>query len=122
MPLLLIYAFSTGLFVDLFYDTIGIHAAAATVFMFIRPQIIRGLTPLGGYNEIEEISIKSMGIRWFITFTLLLAIFHHFIVFLLEAFGFGLFYWTLAKTFSSAIYSTIIIVSFQYIFFTSSKK
>src|SRR4028118_1471244 len=48
--MLLILGFSTGLLVDVFYDTIGIHAAACTLLAYIRPYVIMFTTPRGGYE------------------------------------------------------------------------
>ncbi|TAF74203.1 MAG: Rod shape-determining protein MreD [Bacteroidetes bacterium] len=118
IPLLLLISFLVGFFVDLFYDTPGIHTFASVAIMFLRPKIITLLTPLGGYDEIDEITISSMGVRWFITYTLILLVFHTLIVFLMEASGFSYFHWTLSKVFCTTIFTTFMICSFQYLLFT----
>lgn len=118
MPLMLLIAFVIGFFVDLFYDTIGIHTFACVAIMFLRPKIITILTPLGGYDKIDELTISSMGVRWFITYTTILVLLHTLCVFILEAGGFSYFYWTMVKVLCTTIFTTFMICSFQYLLFT----
>jgi len=122
MPLLMLIAFAIGISVDLFYDTLGIHAAACVAITFFRPGIIRLLTPLGGYDDAVEISIKAMGIRWYSIYVLVLVFVHLFILFFLEAGGFHLFYWTLAKVFCSLLFTCFIIIAFQYLLFSNAQR
>ena len=121
-PMLLLLSFFIGISVDLFYDTVGIHAAACVAVMYARYNIVSMLTPLGGYDSNQEVSIHDMGFRWFIVYLLILTFFHHFIVFMLEANTFSFFYWTLLKIFMSTIFTVFMITAFLYLFFTPSTK
>ncbi|TAG59874.1 MAG: hypothetical protein EAZ27_00160 [Cytophagales bacterium] len=118
VPILLLIGFFTGFFVDLFYDTIGIHIAATTLVIFIKPKFVSLLMPLGGYDDVNEISIQTMGIRRFATYCFFVILIHTFIVFFMEAYGFSIFHITLLKTFFSSIFTTLMVVIFQFIFFT----
>jgi hypothetical protein len=40
-----------GLCVDIFYNSLGIHAAASVFIMYIRPHVVRFITPRGGYES-----------------------------------------------------------------------
>ncbi len=60
-PLLFI-AFGLGFLVDAFYETIGMHTAAATLMAFVRPLWLRAISPTGGYVDTEEPSLNEMGL------------------------------------------------------------
>ncbi len=118
MPILLFVGFFTGFFVDLFYDTIGIHIAATLIIVYIKPRFVALLTPLGGYDEINDISIESMGMRRFITYCFIIIFIHSFVVFFMESAGFSFFYMTILKTFFTSILTCLFVVLIQYIIFT----
>ena len=46
---LLLIAFGTGLIVDVFSNTMGMHAAACLVMAYARPSLLRILAPRDGY-------------------------------------------------------------------------
>src|SRR5688572_9031372 len=48
--LLLILAFITGLVVDMFSNTMGMHAAACVFMAYIRPGLLRIMAPRDGYE------------------------------------------------------------------------
>ena len=50
LTLLLLIAFVTGIVVDTFYNTLGIHAAATVLMAYLRPLIIRIQLAPGGPN------------------------------------------------------------------------
>jgi hypothetical protein len=118
----LIVGFSMGLFIDMFYDTPGIHAAACVLISFIRPFWLD--TTLSGASSDTNIKLglKSLGLQWFLTFAMPLTFVHHFALFFIEAGGFGLFWLTIQKVFYSTLYSFICMMIFQYIFSSNSKN
>jgi hypothetical protein len=107
-------AFGAGMFVDIFYNTIGANAAAMVLIAFLRPTIIRFLTPQRGYDERQVLSINSMGLTWFITYIGILTFIHHLVLFSLEASDFGLFLPVLLKVICSTIFTTGVIVITQF--------
>jgi hypothetical protein len=122
MPLVLFISFTLGLFVDLFYDTPGIHSASCVAAMFLRPNMVDFLTPSGGYNKGTSLTIQAMGLRWFVVYVLVFCTVHHFFVFILEAFTFSYFWWTLLKIIFSTIFSSFMIVSFHFLLFNSPER
>jgi len=117
-PLLLMaMGFATGFVVDIFYDTLGIHAAACVLTAYIRTHWIRLLTPRGGYEQGVEISVRSMKLEWFSTYSFFLIFIHHFTMFFLEAGGIKWFLMTLSKVFFSSIFTFMIVIVFQYLFY-----
>jgi hypothetical protein len=115
--LLLFLGFFTGFLTDLFYDTLGIHAAAAVGLAFVRPVVIQLLTPRGGYDDNPQISLAGMGIAWFLPYTLLLVFVHHLLLFLIEASRWELFFQSLLKTLLSTVFTGIVIFLTQYLFY-----
>ncbi|MCU0469990.1 MAG: hypothetical protein MUF58_15450 [Arcicella sp.] len=111
---LILLGFLSGLTVDVFYNTIGANAAAMTLIAYLRPSIISLLTPQRGYDERQTLSLNSMGLTWFITYTATLTVIHHFVLFLLEASDWGLFLPVLAKVICSTIFTTVVIVIIQF--------
>lgn len=111
---LILLGFSAGILVDIFYNTIGANAAAMTLIAFLRPSVITLLTPQRGYDERQTLSLRSMGLGWFITYTVVLTVIHHFVLFLLEASDWGLFLPVLAKVICSTIFTTAVIVIIQF--------
>ncbi len=120
-PLLIIgIGFFVGLTVDVFYDSLGIHAASSVLIMFLRPYWVSLLTPQGGYDIDAQPNIKTLGFMWFLIYSLPLIFIHNFTLFFLESFGLRLFLFTLSKVISSAVFTFIILVLVQYLFM--SKK
>ncbi|MEK6477747.1 Rod shape-determining protein MreD [Catalinimonas sp. 4WD22] len=114
----MLLGFATGLVVDIFYNTFGIHAAACVFIMYIRRYWISALTPRGGYDIGMTPSPRAMGLRWFITYAIPLIFVHHATVFFVEIGGFSLFYYTLIKALASTAFTFILVTVIQYIIHT----
>jgi hypothetical protein len=118
--LLLILGFGTGLTVDLFLGSLGMHAAACVLIAYLRPFLISIITPKGAEFEVEP-NINLQGVTWFSIYCGLATLIHHICYFLIES-------WTFYNPFISIlriILSTIFSVMFMMIFlflFSSSKK
>jgi rod shape-determining protein MreD len=112
---LLLLAFVAGFLVDMFSDTLGIHAAATTLMAYCRPAVFRLLTPQRGYEERMEISLGSMELQWMTLYIGILAFVHHFCVFMLEASNWGLFFNVLGKTLASTLFTIFVLIVLQYI-------
>ncbi len=112
---LIIICFFTGLFVDAFYNTMGIHTAACTLLGYLRPYVLLLLTPQRGYDEKTDFTIKTMGFIWYISYISLNVIIHHFIIFFLELGSFSLFFTTLLKVICSFLFTICLLIIFQYL-------
>ena len=115
--LLMLISFGTGFTVDLFYDSIGVNAAASVFIGFLRPYWLNIITPRGGYEEIVIPNLKTIDFGWFLTYSIPLIFLHHSVLFYLEAGGFALFFFTLTKVFFSTILTFFILVLTQYLFY-----
>lgn len=110
---LLIIAFFTGLTVDLFTATAGLHTSATLVAAFFRPYILRVIAPREGYDQSDEPGIRTKGFRWFIIYVVLIVFIHHFTLFYIEVFRLKYFFHTLLKVILSSLFSILFIVIIQ---------
>jgi hypothetical protein len=116
-PLLLMLAgFLLGLTVDVFYDSLGLHAFACVFVMYTRNYWLSSITPQGGYDINDTPSISAHGMQWFLVYTIPLVFMHHAVLFYIEAGGFGMFWFTLWKVITSTIFTTVVTLIVQYLF------
>ncbi len=113
--LLLGLGFVTGFFVDNFYDTLGMHSMSCVLVAYLRPYLILFLSDK---TEIYDISIKENGVPKFFQYTATLVFLHHLCLFSLQQFNASLVLDILLKTFSSTIFTTLMIFIIQYLFFS----
>lgn len=114
--LLLISAFLLGLSVDIFSDTAGMHAAAATLAAFARPAIINLATQKQEVDTGTEPSVKEFGFRNFFTYSFLVTSIHHISLFYIEVLRFSEFFSTLYRAVLSVIFTMILILITNYLF------
>ncbi len=111
--------FATGISMDIFSNTLGVHASASVLLMYMRPTLFKLFTPHGGYPVGAKPTPTIMGFSWFSTYALILIFFHNTWLFIVEAGGFNLFLFTIQKIILSTFLTFSIIVIIQYLF---SKK
>ena len=117
IPNLLLYilAFITGLTIDAFYDTLGVHTAACVALAFVRILFISVSLNRESMDEPEP-SLGNMGVKWFTLYTILCILAHHVVVFFLEAFKLTEFGYTIGRTLLSAAFTLFIILITEFIF------
>jgi hypothetical protein len=113
--LLMVIGMGTGLIIDIFYNTLGIHTAACVLIAYMKPHIINILTPRGGYDAGAELSISSLGFQWVFTYAAILIFIHHLALFFLESWGFNDFFFTLLKALASSLFTLTVFILFQYL-------
>ncbi len=120
--LLLLVSFITGITMDFFTKTPGMHAAAAVFIGYLRPFIINFLMPQQGVEfNYREPSVQSLGMVPYIAYAALLTLIHHFILFTIQAFQFGDFLYLVVKTSISWLISLLLILSIELIFHRKQK-
>jgi hypothetical protein len=115
---LLFWGFSTGLTIDFFQHTPGMHAAASVTLAFLRPGVIRLVGRKDEPEPWQYPNVRDSGDMWFLAYTLILVFLHHLILFYLEVFRFSEFFVTLLKVFINSVLTTLIIMLIQYLFFS----
>ncbi len=120
--LLLLLAFVTGITLDIFYDTGGIHAAATVLLAYLRPYILLLLTPRDGYDQNDSVNLHVMGWRWFLVYSFILIFVHHLTFFFLELAGFKLIGFTMLKILVSALFTGTVMIIIQLLFFSRRRS
>ncbi len=115
-PVLLI-AFGLGFMVDVFYETIGMHTAAATMLAFVRSLWLRVISPTGGYVDTEEPSLNEMGLVWFLTYSFPLIFVYSLVFFAADQWGTSGFLGVLNKSLFSSIFTCLLAILVQLLFF-----
>lgn len=115
IPAMLI-GFATGVTIDVFSNTLGVHASASVLLMYLRPYLLNILTPHGGYPIGGSPRPNIMGFTWFSTYSIILIFIHHFCLFFVEAGGFHLFLFTIQKVVLSTLFTYSVVIIVQYLF------
>ena len=112
----LVMAFLLGITVDIFSNSLGIHAFAAVFAAYFRPIVIHLIS-----NREEDMSdypgLMQNGIRWFLSYITIMVVIHHTVLFYLEVFTFYNFWGTLFRVFLSSIFTIFAIILSQFIVF-----
>jgi len=111
--LLLILCFITGLTIDIFSGTAGMHASACLFIGFIRPSFLNLIAPREGYETTLRLTMQGMGGRTFLVYVAVTTVLHHLVLFLIEAFNFLNFFDILLHVFTCSILTIALIVLSQ---------
>jgi len=112
----IIIGFLLGLVIDMFYDTIGVHAFALTATAYARGLLLAYLEPRGGYQLSMSPTIFSMGLNWVVTFTSLALLIHTFLYFTAEVFTFVYIGKILLKTLITLVLSMLVVMGYHLLF------
>ncbi len=108
--LLLLISFLTGLVIDLFMGSPGMHASATLFAGFSRPYVLTIISPRDGYEPGSELSMQTYGLRWFLVYTGIIVIIHHTALFYLEVFRFSGFFRTALRVLLSSVFTISFIL------------
>lgn len=114
---LLVVGFLTGITLDFFMMTPGLHAAACVLIAYFRPFIINLLAPKDtmGYAY-REPSPRAMGWTPYLVYSFSLTLLHHGYMVLLEWLSFGSFLQFLIKVVATTGISMLLIVTTELLF------
>jgi hypothetical protein len=119
---LMVLALATGLALDYFTKTPGLHAAPCVLIAYLRPFLINLLiTQEGVEANYEEPSIKSLGFGAYFMYVAVLTFMHHAFLFLLEALQFAGLWYFLGKTLLSVAISMFLILITELLFVRKQK-
>lgn len=107
----------TGLTIDIFYDSLGIHAAACVFFCAFRIFFHNITLDRNLFKSYITPSLTNMGFKWFASYTFLGVFFHHLMLLLLEVFSFKNFDITLLSVLLSTIFSFLLILLISVFFY-----
>ncbi len=108
---LMLIGFASGLLLDSFTNTAGIHASVCTTMCFIRPFLLYIIKPPSGYEQGNtDLTLTARGIEWFVRYSVVFIVIHHLLYFILEIGSFKYIQYTLLKIFFSALLSIVLIL------------
>jgi rod shape-determining protein MreD len=110
--LTLILAFAMGILIDVFSNTLGMHAAAAVLIAYARSFIIKLFTSIDEGNNPTP-SFHTFGVGSYIKYIFVMVFLHHATLFYLEAFSFSHFWLILFKTLLSSTITILIILGLK---------
>jgi rod shape-determining protein MreD len=117
----LILSFITGLTMDIFSDTLGMHTTACLWMGFLRPAIIRLISPREGFEFYFKPTLGYLGLPKYLLYSSILVFVHHFVLFTIEYLSFAEVLPMLLKIFASSIFTLILIFISQQ-FFSKGKS
>jgi len=112
--LLLILSFFTGLIMDFFSGSPGMHTSATVLAGFSRPYVLRVTSPRDGYEPGSDPSMLIYGFKWFFLYSLIVVLIHHTALFYLEVFRLTDFFRTLLRVILSTLFSLTFILLIEY--------
>lgn len=112
-PFLRIFlGFAIGLIIDVFSNTPGMHASAATLLMFSRDWWF--VSVMGEPDDSRLLSIYTIGIKGLIFYLLPLIFIYMLMVFFIEHGSMTGFLMVFARSFNSSVFTLAIIVTINY--------
>jgi rod shape-determining protein MreD len=106
---------STGLVMDLFSSTPGMHMSACVVMTYGRIHLLRLLAPREGYEFGMRPTIPSMGLAWFVTYAGVLILLHHLWLFNVELLRLDRSLGTLLRAILSATFTLVLALLAQFL-------
>ena len=120
---LLFLAFFLGVVIDVFEDSLAIHAAATSMLAFARPYMLKLLTGKQPDAAGDVPSFRTLGTMTLIVYALSLILLHHMVLFFLEVFHFRDFSETIVRVaFSGGLTLLFVIIGFALFNRPSAKR
>lgn len=113
----MLFGFSSGLLVDMFQDSAGMHAGAALLMSYARSFVLKLFSPREGYDVSASPTLHYLGTSWYISYSGILIFIHHIFYFFVEAFSFREIGQTLIRIGASSLFSIILVIVFQMFIF-----
>lgn len=112
---LMLIGFLMGFFIDIFYDSLGLHASTLVAVGYLRNYWLGAITPQGGYDAGVAPTLAANGTQWFLIYTVPMLLLHHFVLFFVEAGGFSGFGFTLLKAVMSMLFTLTALILLQFL-------
>ena len=113
LPSLLLVSFAVGLLVDMFYNSMGIHAFASVLMVYSKSLLLQLMLPTSGYKAAIRPTLGNLGWKRFSLFALPLIGMHHAALFLLDAGNTMLFFVAMRKVVSSTLLTYVAVLITQ---------
>jgi rod shape-determining protein MreD len=116
-----VLSFFTGLVMDTFSSTPGLHMAAVGFMGYIRNFYLQFACSKEDYESKIQPSISKKGLVWFLVYISIMTLMHHLVLFYLEIYSFREFFRTLLRILSSSFFTVLLISIGQLLFYRADK-
>ena len=106
----LILAFLTGITIDIFGNTPGLHAAATVFMAYLRPSVFKLFFINIEFSGSDEAGPSKVGLGGFFKYALVMVFLHHCVLFTLEVLSFTNMLFTLYSILLSTLVTTFLIM------------
>ena len=113
--LLVFLGFLMGIGLDLFYDSLGVHASASVFTAFLRPYVLAALEPRGGYGVNHSPTKFRFGFNFFFSYSSILMFAHLLVYFSMEIFTPVYIGEIFLRTVFSFLISMIFVIIYQFL-------
>lgn len=120
--LLYLLAFLTGLTVDAFYDTMGVHAAACVALAYFRIFFLNITLEVDQRDSFITPTWGNMKFKWYSTYIVLATLVQHLILFIIEVFSFQNILQTLFSALLSSVFTICIIYVISLLTYSNKNK
>lgn len=119
--LVVIVSFLTGMAMDTFSSTPGLHMAACGFMGYIRNLYLQFTCSKEDFDGRIEPSISTKGFGWFLIYVITMTMLHHLVLFYLEIYSFGEFFRTFLRVVGSSGLTVVIILIGQLLFYRTKR-
>lgn len=120
--LLLVLAFILGITIDLFSGTLGMHSSATVIMAFLRPYVLKVISPRDGYESETLPQLRYYGMSWFLKYSVILIFIHHLFLFYIEVFRISHFFTTFVRVILSSIFTIVLVLISQYFYRKDTRR
>lgn len=103
---------AAGLVMDVFCNSLGVHMAACTLLMLVRPYLI-GLIVNDKDRLNEQITLRAIGMEAMIKYVVILVLIHHLSVFMMAAWSWSHIGFVLLETLVSSVITIALIIGYN---------
>ena len=108
----LVWCFLLGLVIDLFSNTPGLASGSMTLLGLLQPYLLELFVPRDSAENME-VSVATLGLGKFITFSLILTLFYALLFFALEAFNFFEWQMWLLRAVCSTVLTMVLMLAIE---------
>ncbi|MBC7383488.1 MAG: rod shape-determining protein MreD [Bacteroidia bacterium] len=119
--LVVLISFFTGMVMDTFSSTPGLHMASCVFMGYVRIFYLRFATSKEDFSGSIKPTVSRKGVVWFLVYATMLTFLHHLVLFYLEIYGFNEFFRTLTRIIFSTVFSVLLITVGQLLFYRVAK-
>lgn len=118
----LFIAFFSGLLIDFFYDSPGVHASSSVLLIYLRAYILQWLEPRGGYGVQSNPSVSSLGNQWVITYTSMGMAIYILTYYSLQAFSPVYFFSIMSKSIMTFLVSMVFVLFYMFVIYSEGRN